>query len=376
MGTDPPDTPPTVETLWQQHHEFIEFWLRRFGVRDLDVPDVAADVIAAVIRFLPNFDPQRGAFRAWLYRIVERHAQKYGKRTFKAQRCSDAIHTCPAWRPTNASEESVINRLLVEELLQAIRPEKRRYVFVAYALQDWTIQEICEAFQIGANTARTWILRSRADFEAAFKRHQAELARIGAVLLPFTASMLLSRECDAALLESPGGAADCPEWDSEPMDGSEPPASSHSPGNLWSAVNPPAIDVGSLVAGLVGGAAIMFALMQLAPARSAEPIAPETSPMVVASSFVMEPNLREPISPLLLEPPGALPVRGEPPSSANAFPLDRVPPHAPTPRVAPTENARDESLMRGATGAYAVGDFDTARRLVETMQANFLTVCT
>src|SRR5437588_10005308 len=50
----------------------IRNWLRRYALQDQDVEDLVQEVLAVVVRKLPDFErkPQIGAFRRWLRNIT------------------------------------------------------------------------------------------------------------------------------------------------------------------------------------------------------------------------------------------------------------------------------------------------------------------
>jgi RNA polymerase sigma-70 factor (ECF subfamily) len=357
MGRSPqhPPSPLTAETIWHKHREFISGWLRSRGVRVQDLEDVTSEVFIAIIRSLHTYDPDKGELRGWLFRIVERQAQRY-----REQQCAGAAiaTTEPSTAQANP-EDSTVSRLLVERLLQEIKPEKRRLVFMAYALHDMTIEEICDAFSIPENTARTWIRRSYEDFEKAYKRHQAELSRIGAAPLAFSAFVLL----DLARREGGSVPGDVrAERLGEPIHDGEPTAAGRSPRDGFDLPRSALPDLASHVGSFIAGAAAMFALLRLVPSRPWEPIEPDRSPVVVDSSVTVTDPIPA-ISPTLAETPRAAPADSARPASVPNAPL--VAPVRMSRAGAPAEEHGDEGLIRGAEAACARGDSDRAQFLVD-----------
>jgi len=64
------------ETAWRRmvdlYTPLIRGWLRRYALKDSDCDDLVQDVLAVVVRRLPDFQrrPQVGAFRRWLRTIA------------------------------------------------------------------------------------------------------------------------------------------------------------------------------------------------------------------------------------------------------------------------------------------------------------------
>jgi RNA polymerase sigma-70 factor, ECF subfamily len=64
------------ETAWRRmvdlYTPLIRGWLRRYALNDSDCDDLVQDVLAVVVRRLPDFQrrPQVGAFRRWLRTIA------------------------------------------------------------------------------------------------------------------------------------------------------------------------------------------------------------------------------------------------------------------------------------------------------------------
>lgn len=58
--------------LVELYTPLLHRWLRRAGLQETDVSDLVQEVLTVLVRELPQFryDPERGAFRAWLRTIT------------------------------------------------------------------------------------------------------------------------------------------------------------------------------------------------------------------------------------------------------------------------------------------------------------------
>lgn len=68
-----------LDRLVQRHHNFIYNVALRMLGRVEDAKDLTQDVVIKVITNLAKYDPQRGQFRTWLYRIAFNHILNYKK---------------------------------------------------------------------------------------------------------------------------------------------------------------------------------------------------------------------------------------------------------------------------------------------------------
>lgn len=82
---------------WRRWHALyaplIRGWLRHRGVPDVDAEDIAQDVLAVVVRRLPDFqhNSRPGAFRAWLRAIAVHCCRDHWKRRPPAAAPDDAL---------------------------------------------------------------------------------------------------------------------------------------------------------------------------------------------------------------------------------------------------------------------------------------------
>ena len=169
---------PTFESIVDEHGDYIHRTLRALRVPWNDVPEVAQEVLAAVHRRLPAFDPARAerpenAVRSWLIAICQRQARNYhrDRRRRGEHECLQAdLDRELAEGPDN--EEAYDARettLILFELVDTLCPE-RRDVVVAYEVEGMPMSDVARAQGIPLNTAWNRLRLGREDLRSAWHR--------------------------------------------------------------------------------------------------------------------------------------------------------------------------------------------------------------
>ena len=177
--------PPAIEhdstaefrLLFREHFRFVCLSLRRLGVRDADVEDVAQDVFVTVHRKLETFDRTR-SIRVWLFGICLRTASAHRRlarhrRHVHEETTPEVAADGPLPDDKLAAEQ---DRLLVFAALDGIDPQ-RRAVFVMYDLEEFTVAEIAETLSIPANTVYSRLRVAREEFRQQVTRLRARRPR-------------------------------------------------------------------------------------------------------------------------------------------------------------------------------------------------------
>ena len=144
--------------------------LRRLGIPDRDLEDVAHDVFVVVHRKLADFDRSR-PIRPWLFGIAFRVASRY-RRKFSQSR--EALSDPPEPRVESTAEQQVARREARELVNKAIDSLEfdRRAVFVMCELDAVAVPQIAETLGIPLNTAYSRLRLARRDFSATVRRLQ------------------------------------------------------------------------------------------------------------------------------------------------------------------------------------------------------------
>jgi RNA polymerase sigma-70 factor (ECF subfamily) len=177
--------PPVIEhrstaefrRLFREHFRFVCLSLRRLGVGDGEVEDVAQDVFVTVHRKLDAYDPTR-SIRVWLFAICLRAAAAHRRlarhrRHVHEDTAPEVAANGPLPDDELAAEQ---DRRLVFAALDGIDPQ-RRAVFVMYDLEEFTVTEIAETLSIPVNTVYSRLRVAREEFRQQVTRLRARRPR-------------------------------------------------------------------------------------------------------------------------------------------------------------------------------------------------------
>jgi RNA polymerase sigma-70 factor (ECF subfamily) len=153
--------------LFDAEYVYVCRTLRRLGVRERDVEDLAQELFVVVHRQLSSFDRSRAA-RPWLYAFVVRLAANYRRlrrhRDELAGLAGDGVDEHHAPHAQYADDRAT--RDLVLRALDLLDDEKRD-VLVLYHLEGFEAQEIAEMSAIPTNTVYSRVRLAREAFRRA-----------------------------------------------------------------------------------------------------------------------------------------------------------------------------------------------------------------
>lgn len=144
--------------------DFVCRSLRRFGVRDADVHDIAQELFVALHRSLDKFEPDRST-RAWLMGFVVRFASNYRRLGWHRGSGIPDDAAVPSPRMT----EKLAARQLVERGLDALDFDKQ-VALVMHDLEGISAPEIAQQLNVPLNTVYSRVRLARAGFKAAILR--------------------------------------------------------------------------------------------------------------------------------------------------------------------------------------------------------------
>src|SRR5262245_56727447 len=155
---------PDFETLFENESGYVWNTLRHLGVAAADLEDLTHDVLLAVYRRLPDFDPTREV-RPWLFGIALRVAAHYRRRAHRRMEVRGAELAEPADRGPLPDEHAALREAerIAERALEAVAMD-RRPIFLLHEIDGCAMPEIARSLGIPVNTAYSRLRLARADF--------------------------------------------------------------------------------------------------------------------------------------------------------------------------------------------------------------------
>jgi RNA polymerase sigma-70 factor (ECF subfamily) len=166
------DAPLTFEGVYHAWFDPVVRWLRALGGLEGDLEDCAQEVFLVVRRRLPTFDGRHLA--GWLYAIAARTVRDRRRRAWFRnlwRRRSEAPLerlASPAPGPAELLQEAEARRLLARLLGRL--SEKRRTVYVLFAIEGLSGAAIAAAQGIPVKTVWTRLHHARRDLAAQLAR--------------------------------------------------------------------------------------------------------------------------------------------------------------------------------------------------------------
>jgi RNA polymerase sigma-70 factor (ECF subfamily) len=155
-------------TVFEEHFGYVWNSLRRLGVREADLEDLAHEVFLKVHANLRKFDPAR-PMRPWLfgfaYRVAADHRRLARNRLEVTGVHAEAIDSAPGAddRLEAAEQKAFLDRALSEMDLD------RRAVLVLHDVDGVPVPEIAGALSIPLNTAYSRLRLAREELARAVK---------------------------------------------------------------------------------------------------------------------------------------------------------------------------------------------------------------
>ncbi len=151
-GPAPAAPPPEMATVFEEHFAYVWSSLRRLGVRDADLEDLAHEVFLKVHASLHKFDPSR-PIRPWLFGFAYRVAAGH-RRLARNRRELVGVHAEAVDSAHGADEllQAAEEKAFLDRALSAMDLD-RRAVLVLHDIDGVPVPEIAAALRVPLNTA-------------------------------------------------------------------------------------------------------------------------------------------------------------------------------------------------------------------------------
>jgi len=171
-ATAPPPGTVDFQSLYKEEFGYAWRTLRRLGVRESDLADVAHDLFIVVFRHIADYDPARPV-RPWLFGIAFRVVSDYRR---SARFAREALGEAPEIVDrAPAADEQIADRQAREAVMRVLAALDldRRAVLVMHDIDGHPVPEIAAALAIPVPTAYSRLRLAREDLGAAIKRLRA-----------------------------------------------------------------------------------------------------------------------------------------------------------------------------------------------------------
>jgi RNA polymerase sigma-70 factor (ECF subfamily) len=175
MGPARTPTQADFTRLYESEFDYVWNVLRRLGIADAHLEDVAHDVFTTAWKKLADYDPAR-PLRPWLFGIAFRLASDFRARAWqKKEVADDDVDAADDSASPHAQVETKQAKELVMRAMDSI-PLDRRAIFVMHELEGQGIPEVADALQVPLNTAYSRLRLARRDFATAVERLRGGVA--------------------------------------------------------------------------------------------------------------------------------------------------------------------------------------------------------
>jgi RNA polymerase sigma-70 factor (ECF subfamily) len=163
----PAEVEPDFRALFRAEIGYVCRALRRLGVREADLPDVAQELFVAVHARVAEIDPSRPV-RPWLFSFAVRFAANYRRLA--------RVRTDAGELPEHVASPGDVHGEARDLVLRALArlDFDRRTVVVMHDLEGFAAPEIGAALGVPLNTVYSRIRLAREDFRRAFEELQEE----------------------------------------------------------------------------------------------------------------------------------------------------------------------------------------------------------
>lgn len=152
MQATPEPAPGEFRAIFREHAPFVWRVLRRLGVAESDVEDVAQEAFLVVHRRLAEFEG-RSQLRTWIYGICIRVASDHRRRAHvRREQATDRPPERVGSAPQPKELEQRQARALLDAALARLDDDKRA-VFVLFEIEELAMRDVADALGCPLQTA-------------------------------------------------------------------------------------------------------------------------------------------------------------------------------------------------------------------------------
>lgn len=161
----PSDDYEQLSAIYREHFAFVWRSLRRLGVPDDSLEDLAQDVFVVVWRRIRDFEG-RASLRTWLFGIALRVYRTRRRGEWRRRRKLDELASTSLVELTNDPTRQRDAQQLLLALLDGLDDDKRA-VYVLAELEGFTAAEIAEGLDVNPNTVSSRLRAARKELHDA-----------------------------------------------------------------------------------------------------------------------------------------------------------------------------------------------------------------
>jgi len=154
--------------VFDEYGRYVWRVLRRMGVAEADVPDVAQEVFV-ILRRKQHHVPSPDKLRGFIYGIAVREASSHRR---SARVRHERVTHEPPEQPIDAVQEADVDRARARAVLHAALArldDAKRAVFVLYELEELDMREVAQAVGCPLQTAYSRLHAARDWVKSAFE---------------------------------------------------------------------------------------------------------------------------------------------------------------------------------------------------------------
>ena len=161
------------DEVFREHGAFVMRVVRRMGIPDGDVEDIAQEVFLVLHRKRADYDPRR-PLRPWIFGVAARTASAARRRAHRRYEVLEPAPVAPLVAPAQELAADVTRaRSILDRALDALDDDKRA-VFVAFDLEELPMAEIAVLQGCPLQTAYSRLYAARTQVRATVDRILAQ----------------------------------------------------------------------------------------------------------------------------------------------------------------------------------------------------------